>query len=376
MIHGRGVSATEIHGGNVREIARGLGIAPAELLDFSTNCNVFAYELTRELAASVEYNFAAYPETECAALRARIAEHEGVPENQIVLGNGSADLIFLALRVLNPRSVLLVGPSFTEYALGCAALDIPHTVFPLPAETGFCFDIEHINAIWKSDAELAVFCSPNNPGGAADPNIKAVLERLPCPRLLFDHTYKEFLWGDPLYESHNWNELMNWARPGASVVTLNSFTKFFHCPGVRLGYAVCNRALAGRMRKAQPPWMVTDFAQTLGEHFLERIVEYRDTLPALQKERASLTRNLGMTGLFVPDYILEGPSFLCLGLRPGMDANMIREALLRQRILIRSCDAIPGMPPGFIRVQVRPTPDAERLCNALERLGQRLPAMR
>lgn len=371
MTRNRALPEIGTHGGDIREIARNLGIAPEDLLDFSTNCNVFAHDLTRELVDSTPYDFAAYPENHGARLLARIAEHENAPENQIVIGNGSAELIFLALRAMNPGSALLIGPIFSEYALACEALGIPYTVFPLPVENGFCFDIEHINAIWKSNAELAVFCSPNNPGGAADPNIKTVLERLPCPRLLFDHTYKEFLWGDPLYESHNWNALMNWARPGASVITLNSFTKFFHCAGIRLGYAVCGRALAGRMRKIQPPWMVTNFAQTLGEQFLERIEDYRDTLPALQRERAKLTRNLGVTGLFAPERILEGPSFLCLGLRPGIAASDVRAALLRQRVLIRVCDNIPGMPPDFIRVQVRPEPDAERLCDALERFRPR-----
>lgn len=366
----RGLPKIGMHGGDIREIARSMGISPEDMLDFSTNCNIFAHELTKELVDSTPYDFAAYPENDCAALRACIAEHENIPENQIIIGNGSVELIFLTLRTLNPGSVLLIGPIFSEYALACEALGIPYTVFPLSQENGFCFDIEHIHAIWKTNAELAVFCSPNNPGGAADPNIKTVLERLPCPRLLFDHTYKEFLWGNQLYESHNWNELMNWARPGASVITLNSFTKFFYCAGIRLGYAICSRTMAGQMRKFQPPWMITNFAQTLGELFLKRIDDYRDTLPILQRERAHMARNLGITGLFAAEYILEGPSFLCLGLQPGFTATEIRDALLQRRILIRACDNIPGMPPGYIRIQVRPAPDAERLYEEFERLGR------
>ena len=113
MTRNRALPEIGTHGGDIREIARNLGIAPEDLLDFSTNCNVFAHDLTRELVDSTPYDFAAYPENHGARLLARIADHENAPENQIVIGNGSAELIFLALRAMNPGSALLIGPIFS-----------------------------------------------------------------------------------------------------------------------------------------------------------------------------------------------------------------------------------------------------------------------
>lgn len=356
------------HGGNVYETARALGIAPDDLLDFSTACNAFAVPLTAGLVESTPYAFSTYPDATCQPLFSALAAHEAVPADQLILGNGSTDLIFRLLEALEPKSAVFVGPMFSEYAAACDALGISASLYPLAPENGFCLTVEDIAALSRIQTDLIVFCSPNNPGGSADPLLMAALGQLGSPRVLLDFTYKEFLWGESAYAAHAWQRVMEAARPGAQVVTLNSFTKFFGCPGIRLGYAVSSRQLAARVRKRQPAWQISAFAQTIGCSLLAGIDAYRDTLQPLERARTALLSELALTGLFDPALLLEGPSFLCLGLIPPLKAPAMREGLLRRHILVRVCDAIPGMPPGFVRIQVRAPQENACLLEAVRAL--------
>ncbi|MCC8168814.1 MAG: aminotransferase class I/II-fold pyridoxal phosphate-dependent enzyme [Oscillospiraceae bacterium] len=94
-------------------------------LDFSANINPFG--MPAGVRAAIIENadrLSVYPDAECALLRAKIAEREGVQTENILCGNGAADLIFSIVRAVNPRRALLIAPTFSEYekallSVGC-----------------------------------------------------------------------------------------------------------------------------------------------------------------------------------------------------------------------------------------------------------------
>nr|WP_230404573.1 hypothetical protein [Nitratidesulfovibrio sp. HK-II] len=116
------------HGGEVYRVARELGVAPEDILDCGSNGFAHAVDLTRALVEAQPHPFEHYPDPDSTALRQRLAAHEGVSPGQLLVGNGSSELIWLALRVLRPTRVTLLGPTFSEYVRACETHAIPWRV--------------------------------------------------------------------------------------------------------------------------------------------------------------------------------------------------------------------------------------------------------
>ena len=356
------------HGGEVYALARRLHTTPDKLLDFSSNANMFAFSLTAALVRATPYPFVHYPDTEAGELKESIAAHEGVDPERILPGNGGAELIWLALRALAPRKALFLGPVFSEYIAACHALEIPHAIVTPPAENDFSCAENELQALWETDADLVVLCTPNNPAAVTYGNILSLLRTLRAPRVLIDNSYREFLYGTDDFPVNHLRSYQTAARPGVSLLTLHSFTKFFCCPGIRLGYLLGDRAQIARIAALQPSWTVSPFAQRMGGICLAHKEDYRETLPALHSALAHMGRELRRIQCMDPARVFEGPGFLCCGLSRGLAADTVWNALLKRRIVVRNCDSIPGMPPGYIRVQARPEEDAARLLQALDPL--------
>jgi threonine-phosphate decarboxylase len=356
------------HGGEIYALARRLRTTPDKLLDFSSNANIFAYGLTESLVRKRPYPFIHYPDTRAAALIDAIAAHEETDVDRILPGNGASELIWLALRALDPRRILFIGPVFSEYIIACRVHDIAYDILTPPAENDFVPTNEDLQKLWETDADLVILCTPNNPAAAVYDNIPNMLQMLRAPRALVDLSYREFLFGRDDYALNTMASYQSALRPGVSLFTLHSFTKFFCCPGIRLGYLVGDRTQLARMAALRPSWTISPFAQMMGLDFLAAIDQYRETLPPLNAAVAEMGRELRRMDCMSPERVFEGPGFLCCGLAPRFSAPGVARALLKRRFIVRNCDTIPGMPPGYIRLQARPWADAERLLSVLEAL--------
>jgi threonine-phosphate decarboxylase len=348
-------------------VARRLRTTPDKLLAFSSNANIFAYSLTEALTRATPYPFLHYPDSRAEELAEAIAAHEGLAPDRILPGNGGAELIWLTLRALDPRKALFIGPVFSEYVSACLAFDIPFDIISPAMENDFTCSTDDMSALWDSDADLVVISTPNNPTGTIHDMLR-LLHMLRAPRVIIDSSYREFLHGSDDYENNSPHAYEASARPGVSLFTLHSFTAFFCCPGIRLGYLTGERNQLDRIAALRPSWTISPFAQIMGGLFLEHIDEYRETLPALRQAVAHTGRELRRLARITPDRVFEGPGFLCCGLKPGIAPAAVCNTLLKRRMLVRNCDTIPGMPEGFIRLQARPEADMDRLLAVMEAL--------
>lgn len=363
------------HGGRVVQTAQRLGVRPEDILDFSNNAESAAAELTGRIVAATPYPYAYYPDSDSAELRAAIARREGVDVAQVLVGNGSSELIYLALAAFAPRRALLVAPLFSEYATGCARLGIDYALYPLSETQHFRLRERDADRLAAADFDLLILCSPNNPGsvvyqglGALFTGLKRTARRRDRPiAVLFDAAYREFLYGGPEYDTHAFTALQAAAGEELRLVALLSFTKYFYCPGVRLGYALGDAASVAAMRRRQPPWMVPRFAELLGLRFLEEIEAYREVHRDLPARRAQFTVELGSCDCFAKVHPAD-LNFVLAKLRPGLSGATVYETLANQRILARVCDNIPGMPLGFLRLQVKSAAENAALLEALRAL--------
>ena len=359
------------HGGDIHAVARQFRRDTSDFIDFSSNTHVFAQHVTAKLVRETPYPFEHYPDSDASLLRECLAAHENCDPDCVLIGNGSSELIWLVLAALSPRRVLFVGPMFSEYVRAAMLLGIEYELVTPPDGQDFLLGPKELKAIWESSADLAVLCTPNNPAAATYPNIQKIFEVLRIPRVLMDNTYREFLYGWPEYEANRRFAYLSYVRPGVTVYSMNSFTKFFACPGVRLGYLVGDAGQIRRMAGMRPPWMVSPFAERLGVALLESIGAFRDALLPMRRQGEEIAMRLRLSGCFEPDRTFLGVSFITAALAGNVSAAHAREKLLRQGFIVRNCDSIPGMPPGYLRMQVRPAADAEKLLNALNWHGER-----
>jgi threonine-phosphate decarboxylase len=307
----------------------------------------------------------------------------GISAENILAGNGAAELIWLALRVLSPTETLFIGPVFSEYIYAAKALKLRCKILPTRPEDNFACTGDILRQMEKSRAELTVLCTPNNPGGITYGNMDEILGRIRSPKILLDLSYREFLYGTPAYRQ-SFRQALNLLKNRQSeLLCLHSFTKFFCCPGIRLGYLTGERKTVAALRRQMPAWSVSQFAQDLGELFLEHLEEYRASLNGLAQARSDFGARLRGLEIFNPGLVLEGVVFFSCGLsanagsatrqknssREPAPSGALRKHLLQNGLLIRDCANIPGMPPGFVRIQVRTGEDNEKLLNALKTAG-------
>lgn len=368
-----------LHGGEIYKAAAAIGLKPWQILDFSSNANIFARSLTESILKECSGAWLHYPEADAASLKKAVARYEGVDEACLAMGNGSADLIWRFFQDAAPSSILFIGPVFSEYIRAAEALGIRYNIITPPAEAEFALGEAELKRLWESQAELCVICTPNNPGGITYENIGAIFASLRTPRVLVDLSYREFLDGSPLYAANNWNNYIRMRAPGMNIFCLHSFTKFFCCPGLRLGYLVGDPMPIKSMNARMPSWTVSGLGQEAGLRFIAAIDDYKVSLAPLREAGYTLGAELRRLPIFEPDLVLEGPNFFCCGLAENSQGAMLtrdgspiktadlQNFLLQHKILVRNCDNIPGMPAGFVRIQVREEADNERLLHALDK---------
>ncbi|MFA7165219.1 MAG: aminotransferase class I/II-fold pyridoxal phosphate-dependent enzyme [Desulfoplanes sp.] len=340
------------HGGEVLTAARATGVGPEDLLDFSSNADSLVSDLTDTIVRSIPYPYGYYPDDGCRELVGVLAGMEAVEEGEILVGNGSSELIFLCFQALKPRKVVIVGPVFSEYGRACENLGIDHELYLLDEDNGFALTPDDLTTLARMDADMLILCIPNNPTSAVYQDVDAIFSSGRHKYIVVDNTYREFLFGSPAYEEHAFTRYCSLAPRGTSVISLQSFTKAYYCTGIRLGYLLASEQIIDILRASKAPWTVSRFAELAGLAFLANRDAYRERRRNLPALRETFVTRLESTGLF-QNIVSSELNFLLAKLRPGQDVVHLQEYLLERRMLVRSCDNIPGMPPGYVRMQVR-----------------------
>ena len=146
-----------IHGGDVYKYK--------DCLDFSANLNPLGTpeRVKQAIIRSLDH-IAQYPQVGCSLLREKIAEYEGVKEEEIVCGNGAAEVIFTLCRAVNPKRALIPAPTFAEYGQELASMGCELEYYMLTENDGFVLGDSYLDILHKG-LDIAFLCNPNNPTG-------------------------------------------------------------------------------------------------------------------------------------------------------------------------------------------------------------------
>lgn len=333
-----------------------LGIAPEQVIDFSSNLNPFGPPSGVRAALSA-LDPAPYPDRSCLRLRMWLGRLHGCEPDRILVGNGANELISLIARAFaDPHATaLVVAPTYGEYEHAGRLNQMQIVEVRAQSEEGFRCDITALSAaIRRVNPRLTWLCVPNNPTGVGmEPAAICELARVcaDCDGyLVVDRAYHAFQRGlcdlhDPLDEQSSLN-----------LIRLYSLTKSYALAGLRLGYLIAQPSVVAGIGRLQPAWSVNSAAQAAGLAALADTTFLPATFPQVWAASDDLETGLRRLGLDVWRAAL--PFML---VRCGNGA-MVRAHLLRRGCLVRDCASF-GL-PEWVRVAPRQPGENARLIDA------------
>lgn len=352
------------HGSDLEKIEAIYGIKKEEIVSFSANVNPLGISplLRTELAAKIDA-ITTYPDREYTSLRKCIAAYCGTDYENVIVGNGSTELISLFIQIEHPKKAMVIGPTYSEYEREIALGGGTTLYYPLKEQDSFKLDVEDFITHLNESIDLLVLCNPNNPTSSCitRKEMRHILDA--CKQhdiyVMVDETYVEF--------TDNMDEisavpLTNYYN---NIVILRGTSKFFAAPGLRLGYAVTgNRDLIKSINTRKNPWTINSLAVIAGETMFRDEDYINETKALISSERRRIYRALQNH----PDFKVYEPSgnfMLVRILKDHLTSQDIFDRMLHEKMMIRDCSTFPFLDNKYIRFCFMNPADNDRMLACL-----------
>lgn len=267
-----------------------------------------------------------YPDATAHALRARLSEHWQVAREQLVVGDGSDELLrLLATMFISPGDEAVMADltfgvySHAVHLMGGVAVKVPLKEFT--------HDLEAMLQLCGAKTKMVFICNPNNPTGTSvtHSELANFVSRLPRNIVVvLDEAYFEF---DNNSARADGLELL---RQGENVVVLRTFSKAYGLAGLRVGYAITTAEYASMLNTVRAPFNVNTVAQVAGRAALDDHAHLSATLANNSALRTRLTADLQALGCTV---VPSQANFVLVNL--GVDSRQLYPRLLRHGVVIR-----------------------------------------
>jgi len=337
----------------IEEVRRELGLE--RVIKLASNENPLgpsprAVEAVTRAAGGI----ALYPDGSAYRLRHALARFYDMPPEAIILGNGSNEIIqMVSLAVLEPGDeAIMPVPSFPRYQPLALLMNARPVEVPLTAD--FRVDLEAMAARLGPRTKIVYICNPNNPTGTINTRreMDRFLERVPRETLVvLDEAYREFV------EDENYPDGLDYLRAGYNVLVLRTFSKVFGLAGLRVGYAIGDRALIAYLHRVREPFNVNALAQEAALAALEDRDFVERTRDNNRRGKARLYQAFEALNLpFVP----TEANFILFDAR--RDEQEVFRRMLRRGVIIRGGFGYPTM----LRVTIGTPEENEAFITALE----------
>lgn len=332
----------------IEETARELGLNPGDIIKLASNENPLgpspkAVEAMKEAAEGVHI----YPDGGGYKLRTAIAEKFGLERENIILGNGSNEIIeLIGHGFLNPGdNVIAAEHAFVVYKLmatlfGAETIEVP--------DPGFVHDLDAMAAAITPKTRKVFIANPNNPTGTmvGAEEIDRFMAKVPeHVMVIFDEAYHEFL--------HDAPDTLKYVREGRNVVIMRTFSKIQGLAGLRIGYGITTPEIAEVLQKCRQPFNTNMIAQA------GAIAGLAD------EEHQQRTRDLNDEGLPFLHNAFEAmgleyvPSVANFVLVKVGDGDAVFKAMLQKGVIIRTMSGYKL--PEWVRISIG-TMDQNRRC--------------
>lgn len=324
------------HGGDI------YGVKGQGVIDFSANINPLG--LPQSVKKSLLSNFEKvlhYPDPKARSITQKIAGYWRVDEQNILLGNGSAELIYLIVSTYKPKTAVIAVPAFSEYERAVRCVKSKIHFLKLKEEEGFGLDLSRL-----AKTDIIFLCNPNNPTGNLILENRRRVEQLTQKLIVIDEAFMDFLPNQKNY-TLIWNAIKS-----RNIIVLRTLTKFFALPGLRMGYLITHKDLINKLKQNMPPWNTNSLAQIAAELILTDKKYIKKTYTLMERERKFLFDQLALIGELRPYPTVT--NFILIKIeKPGLTSKHLKKLLLKKGILIRDCSNFRNLDNKYIRVAVR-----------------------
>lgn len=340
----------------ISELAREMGMDERTIIKLASNENPLGTSpLAREAMKNTLEEVSLYPDGSGFELKAALSRRYGVASEQIVLGNGSNDVLELAARVfLKPggaavysQHAFAVYPLVTQ-AVGASGISV--------RAMNYGHDLDAMLHAITPETRVVFIANPNNPTGTllAAPDLLRFLERIsPDVLVVLDEAYNEYLPNDIQGDS------IGWLKRFPNLLVTRTFSKAYGMAGIRVGFGLAHPDVSGLMNRVRQPFNVNSIglagavAALNDEDFVKRSYALN------QAGMLQITTGLRRLGI---EYIPSYGNFLSFRVRG--DVKAINENLLKQGVIVRPI-GIYEM-PEHLRVTIGLESENQKFLSALE----------
>ena len=353
------------HGGDIWGFSRKYNVPLEEVLEFSGPINFLgpspkAVEAVRQQAKLIKF----YPDPNPVEFKEEVAKYvgHGVEEENIILGNGSIELIYAITEIL-PHGFNAVIPvsSFSEYEKAALRVGGKPVFVQLPEN--FALETEKIKKAVTGNTKIMCICNPHSPSGTlySKEELLDLVDFCHKKDIIFsvDENYIEFA-----KKGRN-TTLAGMVKKYENLFVIRSVTKFYGMAGIRLGYGIAAPNMVKKIEDVRVPWSINSLAScaTLAAFSDTDFIE--NTKKTIAKERAALAKSLEeIEGFHVYP---STTNFLLVKITKGkVTSTKLKEALAKEHILIRDCCTFRGLDDSYFRVTVRSARDNQMLLTAIK----------
>ena len=295
-----------------------------------------------------------YPDGGCFLLRKALAKHLKVGQDQLIFGNGSDELIVLAVKAFAGEGdeVIIARPSFLIYEIASRLAGAKVHAVPL---RNFFYDIEGMKAKISRRTKIIFIGNPDNPAGTFvnTAQLEGLIKAASKDTLIFiDEAYFEYV------QSGAYPDSIALIKKYPNVLLTRTFSKMYGLAGLRVGYGIGRPEVVDILNRLREPFNVNSMAQAAAVAALGDQAHYKQIAKDVRAQRHYLYRSL--TGLGIK-YIESFTNFILV--RVGTNSSAVARALLEQGVIIRDMNAW-GL-QGYIRVSIGSASENKRFINAL-----------
>lgn len=353
----------DLHGGNIYKILREEG---RKVLDYSANINPLGLPQSLKDKLKEDLSFLEqYPDPEYIEMREAIGKHNDIHKENIIVGNGATEILFLYGKAQNPNHVVIVSPTFAEYERAFYKSK-KITYFPLEEKEDFKLSLERLKERIEElnhgeKVDLVVICNPNNPTGGFIP--KEEIEELGKLggekkfKILVDEAFIEFVHGGLSQSVASYRN--------KNIFIVRALTKFFAIPGVRLGYGISfDEKLNKKIKEIREPWSVNGIAEGVTKVLLEDREYIKKSEEWIEKEKKWFYQELLKISKVKP-YKTQ-VNFILVKLVGELEVKEFKKLMLEKNILIRDASNFQFLNDKYFRLAIRDRKSNEEVLRSIK----------
>ncbi|WP_337428577.1 histidinol-phosphate transaminase [Parasutterella sp.] len=341
----------------IEDVAADLGLKPEEIIMLVANENPNGMSSkVKEAVATAALNLNRYPDADAYHLQKAIAEKYGVPQDWVVIGSGSSELLGLAAETVLSEGTTAIYPQYSFSLYPMVARLCGAETIEIPSTGDFNADLDAMADAVDERTRLIFLTNPNNPTGTylAEKDILDFLDKVPpTVMVLFDEAYVEFL--EPALRCDS----MEIVRLHPNVMIARTFSKAYGLAGARVGYGIAQPGLLSMLNRVRHPFNVNDLSQIAALAALKDQDFVEMTLEVNRKGIKFLSE--AFDALKLP-YMGLHANFITV--KVGPHADDIVQCLLKKGIIVRRMKSYDL--PEWIRVSVGTPEQNERFLEVLK----------